>query len=188
MSRTTEITLTPADPIGTSSASSSAASASTKAGGRVRETAMRGRSDVRSGYDGWRGGAERLAERGLGDGAGDQLAAVLPTARRGRPSRRAATSENSRVPSSGSTIQTRLAESLRLVVLPPSSDRTASSGRCVGEQLHQQLVGGQVAGVLELAALETLAAHLEQPLARDGRQPLGQHVVVGAGRRRTVRG
>ena len=41
MSRTTEITLTPADPIGTRSAPSSAASASTKAGGRVRDTAIR---------------------------------------------------------------------------------------------------------------------------------------------------
>ena len=50
------------------------------------------------------------------------------------------------------------------------------------EQLHQQLVGGLVAGVLELTALETLAADLEQPLPRDRGEPLGQDVVVGTGR------
>ena len=42
--RTTEITFTPADPIGTSSATNSSARTSTKAGGRVRETAILGRS------------------------------------------------------------------------------------------------------------------------------------------------
>ena len=55
-----------------------------------------------------------------------------------------------------------------------------------GEQLHQQLVGGLVAGVLELAALQALLTHLEQALARHGSQPLGQHMVIGTGRRRTA--
>ena len=159
MSRTTEITLTPAEPIGTRSAPSSAASASTKAGGRVRETAIRGRSEVRSGTTGGGGGAERLAERGL----------ATPRRRPpARPDSQRATctaqssrggSENSRVPSSGSTIQTRSADSR--VALSARSQRLLGQHRVVGpvrrEQLHQQLVGGLVAGVLELAALETLA-------------------------------
>ena len=62
----------------------------------------------------------------------------------------------------------------------PSSESTASSGRCSASSAHQQLVGGAVAGVLELAALEALAAHLEQPLARPARPAqAAKRVVVG---------
>ena len=84
------------------------------------------------------------------------------------------------MPSSGSTIQTRLFSSRALSSLP-SSESTASVGPVLGEQLHQQHVRGPVARVLELAALEALGADLEQPLARDRREPRGQHVVVGGG-------
>ena len=93
------------------------------------------------------------------------------------------------MPSSGSTIHTRSAESradLSAAFSSASSDRTAVVGPVGREQLHQQLVGGLVAGVLELTPLETLAAHFEQPLPRDRRQPLGQHVVVGTGWRGAV--
>ena len=55
-----------------------------------------------------------------------------------------------------------------------------------GEQLHQHLVRRLVAGVLELATLQTLGAHLQQPLARDRRQPLGEDVVIRTGRRGAV--
>ena len=37
----------------------------------------------------------------------------------------------------------------------------------LAEQLHQELVGGLVAGVLELLALQTLLPHLEQQVTRD---------------------
>ena len=84
------------------------------------------------------------------------------------------------MPSSGSTIQTRAASSRALSSLP-SSESTASPGRCSASSAHQQLVGGGVAGVLELAALEALAAHLEQALSGDGGQPGGEDVVVGGG-------
>ena len=49
------------------------------------------------------------------------------------------------------------------------------------EQVHEQLVGGQVAGVLELATLEPLLADLEQTAAGGLGQPARQHVVVGVG-------
>ena len=67
-----------------------------------------------------------------------------------------------------------------------SSDITASPGRCSAQQRHQQVVGGQVAGVLELLALEALAADLGQQVAGDGGRPGGEGVVVvavGTGRR-----
>ncbi len=35
-------------------------------------------------------------------------------------------------------------------------------GSLLGEQPHQQLVRGEVAGVLELLALETLSPHVEE--------------------------
>jgi hypothetical protein len=47
------------------------------------------------------------------------------------------------------------------------------------QQLHQQLVGGPVTGVLQLAAGHPGLADLEQPLARRGGEPGGQLVVVG---------
>ncbi len=132
MSRTTEMTLTPAEPIGTSSASSSAASASTKAGGRVRETAMRGRSDVRWGTTGGAavlnvspkaGCATAPATSSPPDSFASHSATCTAQSSRG-------TSENSRVPSSGSTIHTRLADRRALSSLP-SSESTESPGRWV---------------------------------------------------------
>ena len=51
----------------------------------------------------------------------------------------------------------------------------------LGEQLHEQVVGGEVAGVLQLAALEPLLADLEQAAAGSLGQPARQHVVVGVG-------
>src|SRR6478735_4390134 len=105
MSRATERTLTPAEPIGTSSASSSSASALTKAGGRLRETAIRGRLEVLGGTT---GGWPVL---NVSPSAGCATAPATSS-----PSFHSATctaqssrggSENSRVPSSGSTIQDR---------------------------------------------------------------------------------
>ena len=52
-----------------------------KAGGRLRETAIRGRAAVLGGYDGRRAGRERLAEPRLGHRARDEVAlavAALP--------------------------------------------------------------------------------------------------------------
>ena len=51
----------------------------------------------------------------------------------------------------------------------------------LGEQAHEQLVGSQVSGVLELATLEPLLAYLEQAAACGLGQPARQHVVVGVG-------
>ena len=61
-----------------------------------------------------------------------------------------------------------------------SSDITASSGPVLGAQRHQQVVGGQVAGVLEGLALEPLAADLGQQLTGDGGGPGREGVVVAA--------
>ena len=84
------------------------------------------------------------------------------------------------MPSSGSTIQTRLLLEPRLVVLALLGEHRVARP-VLGEQLHQQLVRGAVAGVLELLALQALAADLEQALTGDGGQPGGEHVVVGGG-------
>jgi hypothetical protein len=51
----------------------------------------------------------------------------------------------------------------------------------LGQQRHQQLVGGAVAGVLELLALEALGADLEEAAAGGLGEPGGEHVVVGGG-------
>ncbi|MCY1377857.1 hypothetical protein D9M69_654520 [compost metagenome] len=116
--------------MGTSSASSSSASAWTNAGGRVRETAIRGRGAEPAGTT---GGAPVL---NVSPSAG---CATAPATR--SPSCQSATwtaqssrggSENSRVPSSGSTIQTLAAvsrASLSAALSSASSDSTASSGR-----------------------------------------------------------
>ena len=50
-----------------------------------------------------------------------------------------------------------------------------------GQRLHQELVGAQVAGVLQLLALEAFAADLEQQRAGGGGQLGGQFVVGGSG-------
>ena len=51
----------------------------------------------------------------------------------------------------------------------------------LGEQAHQEVVGGDVAGVLELLALQALLADLEQAGSGDGGEPGGEDVVVGGG-------
>ena len=89
-------------------------------------------------------------------------------------------SENSRVPSSGSTIHTRVGAEAHLVVLALLGQHRVV-GAVLGQQPHQQLVGGGVAGVLELAPLEPLAADLEQPASGLLGQPGREHVVVGGG-------
>ena len=135
------------------------------------------------GTTGGAAGRERLAEPGLGDRAGDQVALTVAwpcqsatcTAQSSRGG-----SENSRVPSSGSTIQTRSRVEPDLVVLALLGQHGVARS-VLGEQLHEQLVGGQVAGVLELAALEPLLADLEQAAAGGLGQPARQHVVVGVG-------
>ena len=59
-------------------------------------------------------------------------------------------------------------------------------GPHLGEQLHQQLVGGLVAGVLERPALQPLLPDLQQQVSRLGGGPGGHLVVVGIrGQRRT---
>ena len=153
MSRTTDITLTPADPIGTSSASISWASALTNSGGRLRETAIRGRGAVLGGTTDGCAGVEGLAQRRLGDGTGDQVA-VLPQG-----------------DVHGPVVARRLGELAGAVERVDDPDPAGVQPDLVvlallgedgvvrpvlGEQGHQQLVGGLVAGVLELAALEAL--------------------------------
>ena len=60
-------------------------------------------------------------------------------------------------------------------------------GPVLGKYARQQLLGGAVAGVLQLAALQTLGADLEQPLAGLLGRPDGEGVVVeGAGVNRCV--
>ena len=67
-------------------------------------------------------------------------------------------------------IQTRLAVEPRLVVARLLGEDVVV-GAVRREQVHQQLLGGSVAGVLELLALEPLGADLQQPLAGEvGRQ------------------
>jgi hypothetical protein len=48
----------------------------------------------------------------------------------------------------------------------------------LGEQAHQQLVGGAVAGVLELLALQPLRPDHGEELAGHGRGPGRESVVV----------
>ena len=92
-------------------------------------------------------------------------------------------SENSRVPSSGSMIQTRSA--VEPVAVGDAGLALLRQHRVVGTvrgaQRHQQVVGGQVAGVLELLALEPLGADLGQQLAGHRGGPGREGVVVGAG-------
>ena len=93
---------------------------------------------------------EHLARSGQGDGAGHQ---------RGRPTQSATWtaqstrggSPNSRVPSSGSMIQTRSA-ARRASLSALSSDSTWSSGRSDRQALEEVLVRLVVAGLLELVA------------------------------------
>ena len=74
-------------------------------------------------------------------------------------------------------IQTRSAVS-RALSSAASSDSTASSGPVLGQQPGQHLLRGPVAGVLQLAADQSLPAHLEQALAGGVGQPGRQCVVV----------
>src|SRR6478735_4739006 len=127
MSRTTEMTLTPADPIGTSSASISFASAWTNSGGRLRETAIRGRAAVLGGTTAGRPVLNVWPSAGRATAPAVRSPSCHSATWTAQSSR--GTSENSRVPSSGSTIQTRSLLSRALSSLP-SSDSTESSGRC----------------------------------------------------------
>ena len=84
------------------------------------------------------------------------------------------------MPSSGSTIQTRsLLQAPAVVLALLAEDHVV--GAHLGEQPHQQLVGGLVTGVLQGPALEPLLAHLEQQVAGLGGGPGGHLVVVGVG-------
>ena len=182
-SRTTDITFTPAEPIGTISASSSSARPGVNDGGRLRETAIRKRSEVRSGTTGGRpvlnvspitGWATAPAVSSPESGpVRSQSATCTAQSSRGG-------SENSRVPSSGSTIQTRSASQAGLVVLALLAEHRIA-GTVLREQAHQQLVGGAVAGILQLAALQALAADLEQPVTGRVGQPGCERVVVHGG-------
>src|SRR4051794_5298614 len=127
MSRATEITFTPAEPIGTSSASSSSASACTNSGGRLRDTAMRGRSAVEGGTTGGVPVLKVSPSAGWATAPATRSPSCQSATCTAQSSR--GTSENSRVPSSGSTIHARRLESRARSSLP-SSESTASSGRC----------------------------------------------------------
>jgi hypothetical protein len=133
-SRTTEITFAPAEPIGTRSAPMSSARPSTNAGGRVRLTAIRGRSPVRGGTAGGEPVLNVVARPGCATAPAtrsppfsDLAHSATCTAQSSRGG-----SENSRVPSRGSMIHTRAAESRAVFAMLSalSSDSTASSGRC----------------------------------------------------------
>src|SRR3954453_15712792 len=127
MSRGTEITFTPAEPIGISSASISFARACTNSGGRLRETAIRGRVAVLGGTT----GGSPVSNVSPSAGSATAPATRSPSCQRATWTAQSSrgTSENSRVPSRGSTIQTRLVVSRPLSSLP-SSESTASAGRC----------------------------------------------------------
>ena len=179
-SRTTEITLAPADPIATVSPPSAATSPSVNAGGRLRETAIRGLGAVLGGTTGGSPVVNVCPEPGLGDRPGGQVAlAVVALPQRDVD---------------GPVVARGLGELAGAVERVDDPDPVAGEPDLVvlallgqhgvarpvlGEQLHDQLVGGAVAGVLELAALEPLLPDLEQAAAGGLGHPAGQHVVVG---------
>ncbi len=175
-SRATEITFTPAEPIATSSASSSSARACTNAGGRLRETAIRGRSAVARRDDGRVAGVERLPQHRLGDRPGGQVAGLPERDVHGPVVAR----HLGELPGAVERVDDPdpLGLQAALVVLALLGEHGVG-GPVLGQQRHQQLVGGPVAGVLELASLQTLGAHLEQPATGRLGQPGGHHVVVG---------
>ena len=77
------------------------------------------------------------------------MASATWTAQSARPR-----SLNSRVPSTGSMIQTRAASS-RAQVVTPLLGQDGVAGRCLlAEQLHQQVVGAQVAFVPDVHRVE----------------------------------
>ena len=138
--RRTAVALTPAEPIGTSSAPRVSASRPTlgragAADGQAQSGrgvgAGSGRGRPRPGSSPWRGGPTAPAS---------QLAA--PRGRRARPSPRAALGEYSRVPSSGSTIQTRSrGEAHGVVGRPPPRAR-----RRRGEAAPARPAGARASG------------------------------------------
>src|SRR5215475_529949 len=127
----------PAEPIGTTSPPTASATASSTAGGRVRLATMRigppaAAEPDRGGYAGgksvpstrsWSGSPMAAAASWYG-AFDDRTHSAMCTAQSDRPS-----SPNSRVPSSGSTIQSRSAFSRAGSSCLPSSDSTASAGR-----------------------------------------------------------
>ncbi len=148
----------------------------TNSGGRVRLTATRSRP-LGARRHGRLGGGERMALGGQRDRAGRQRAA-LPERDVDRPVR-AAPSANSRVPSSGSTIQTRSAP--RRVGRRPCPPRTARRRPgAPGEGLHRGTRGTPVALVARAdGSVKPRSARRAAAAARRPRRQLrGECVVV----------
>ena len=148
----------------------------------MRETAIRGRFDVRCRYDGRLAGVEGLPQRRLGDGPGDEVATVDGTGPQrdvhcpvvaGRLGELAGAVERVDDPDS-------VGRQPGLVVLALLG-KDCVTRTMLGDQPHQQVVGRAVSGVLELLALETLGADLEQALTGDGGGPGCEDMVVGGG-------
>ncbi len=140
---------------------------------------MRGRCEVRGGTTGGRP-VSKAPQRRLGHGPGDQVA-VLPQRHVHRPvvARRlgelAGAVEGVDDPGAG--------RAQAGVLVGGVLERLLGEDRVVGpvgrQQLHEQLVGGAVAGVLERLALQPPGPHLEQAAAGLFGQPGGEEVVVG---------
>ena len=176
---TTDIALAPADPSRTASQSRPSATSTAAYGARLREVTRRGRSRVNGGIGVRIVGGEACGRSPAGSrrrrAKRSPVQSAMWTAQSMRPG-----SLNSRVPSSGSTIHTRSASNRR-GSSRPSSESTASSGRCDGELLGEELLRERVAGILDVpgrgALGEQLLAGFEEQVARLGRQARGELAV-----------
>jgi len=122
---------------------------------------------------------EGLPQRGLGDGTGDELAVLPQRHVHGPVVARGLGELPGAVQGVDDPHPVRIEPGLVVGALL-REHRVA--GPVLGEQPHQQVVRGAVAGVLEGAALQSLGADLEQALAGDRGQPGGEGVVVAGGR------
>ena len=162
--------LAPAEPMYTNSASSSAATASASGGVCERLTTRRRRPEARCGACG--AGSVVITRSRAGSATADATTSpssmsATCTAQSVRPS-----SPNSRVPSSGSTIQTRLAPILARVVDALLGEHGVV-GALLGEQLHEQLVRGPIALVaksLRVLEAELGAQRQQRPAGLEGRE------------------
>ena len=170
--------MAPAEPISTSTPSSASRTASATAGGRVRDTTIRG-SRAR------RAAAATVGVASVTPCAGSATAPAISspdchsatcTAQSSRPSRRTPGCRRAGRRSTPVGGQPR-----RLASRPaPSSDSTASSGPLGGQRRHQEVVGALVPRGLSFVGgrLGELGAHTEQQLARLSGQACGELVVA----------
>ena len=171
--------LAPAEPIGSRSPPSAARTISVSAGGRVRLTTRIGGRSTRGGSSG--GSSVDSVMPGPGRATAATVGNPFSTSATCTAQSVRGSSPNSRVPSSGSTIQVRAA-STRLGVVGPFLGEDGVVGVRLAQPFQDEVVGAAVALVLELGGVEPAGGGLGPDLEQE-RRPLRSRC---GGRRRDL--